>query len=99
MEPQADRDGCLTLSLEVADTPELVGWILSFGAGVRVVLVTLRRQVLAAAAKIVDQGDPSRHKPARLLRPMDTDSQRPFLQHARFRQNPIKRQERIRRHL
>ena len=74
MEPQADRDGCLTLSLEVADTPELVGWILSFGAGVRVVQPeTLRRQVLAAA-KIVDQGDPSRHKPARLLRPMDTDS-------------------------
>ena len=75
MGPQADRDGCLTLSLEVADTPELVGWILSFGAGVRVVQPeTLRRQVLAAAAKIVDQGDPSRHKPARLLPSMDTDS-------------------------
>jgi predicted DNA-binding transcriptional regulator YafY len=26
-----------TLKLQVADTPELVGWILSFGSGVRVI--------------------------------------------------------------
>jgi predicted DNA-binding transcriptional regulator YafY len=50
------KDGCLTLLLRVADTPELIGWILSFGAGVRVVRPEpLRRQVLATAAEIARQ--------------------------------------------
>ena len=31
-----DEKGCLTLVLRIADTPELIGWILSFGLGVRV---------------------------------------------------------------
>jgi predicted DNA-binding transcriptional regulator YafY len=47
-------DGCLSLELKVADTPELVGWILSFGAGVRVVSPDgLREKVVAAASAIV----------------------------------------------
>jgi predicted DNA-binding transcriptional regulator YafY len=49
-------NGRLTLVLQVADTPELLGWILSFGVGVRVVRPdTLRRQVLATAARIANQ--------------------------------------------
>jgi predicted DNA-binding transcriptional regulator YafY len=48
-----DKQGCLTLVLQVAETPELVGWILSFGAGVRVLRPdSLRRQVQAIAAEI-----------------------------------------------
>jgi predicted DNA-binding transcriptional regulator YafY len=31
-----DKDGCLRLHLQVADTPELASWILSFGPGVTV---------------------------------------------------------------
>ena len=31
------RDGRLALSLRVSDTPELVGWVLHFGGGVKVV--------------------------------------------------------------
>jgi len=54
-----NKDGCLTLQLQVANTPELVGWILSFGAGVRIVQPEdLRNEVLSIAAKIVSQNDP-----------------------------------------
>ncbi|NWG12794.1 MAG: WYL domain-containing protein [Acidobacteria bacterium] len=50
------KDGCLTLRLRVADTPELTGWILSFGPGVRVVgPESIRRKVLSAAAAILEQ--------------------------------------------
>ena len=71
----ADQDGCLTLSLEVADSPEVVGWILSFGAGVRMAKrEALRRRVLTAAAKIVNQSDVSRHRPERPWQPMDINS-------------------------
>jgi predicted DNA-binding transcriptional regulator YafY len=49
-------NGCLTLELQVAETPELVGWILSFGAGVTVVHPdSLRRQVIDTAVKIASQ--------------------------------------------
>jgi predicted DNA-binding transcriptional regulator YafY len=42
--------------LRVADTPELVGWILSFGPGVRVLRPNpLRRQILSTAAEIAKQ--------------------------------------------
>jgi len=42
------------MSLQVADTRELVGWILSFGSGVRVVRPeALRKQVRDEARKIV----------------------------------------------
>jgi predicted DNA-binding transcriptional regulator YafY len=52
-EATVSRSGCLTLKMRVADTPELVGWILSFGPGVRVVRPdTLRRQVIASASEI-----------------------------------------------
>jgi len=53
------KDGCLTLVLRLADTPELVGWILSFGAGILVIQPeSLRREVLATATKIVNQLGP-----------------------------------------
>ena len=45
--------GCLRMTLTVADTRELIGWILSFGSGVTVVEpATLRRQVMEEAKKI-----------------------------------------------
>jgi len=51
-----DKDGCLTLRLQVADNPELVSWILSFGAGVRVVKPEgLRHQIKSVAFQIADQ--------------------------------------------
>ncbi len=51
-----DRKGCLTLALRVADTPELVGWILSFGPGARVLRpASLRERVLSAALQIAAQ--------------------------------------------
>jgi hypothetical protein len=48
-----DKKGCLTLALQVADTPELVGWILSFGSGARVIKPeTLHQQVKSIAMEI-----------------------------------------------
>ncbi|MCS6927769.1 MAG: WYL domain-containing protein [Candidatus Binatia bacterium] len=50
------RDGHLRMCLRVADTPELVGWILHFGGGVCVVQPeALREKVRAEARKIVEQ--------------------------------------------
>jgi predicted DNA-binding transcriptional regulator YafY len=50
------KGGKLLLSLSVADTPELVGWILSFGAGVRVVSPTqLKEKVFSEAKNICEQ--------------------------------------------
>jgi predicted DNA-binding transcriptional regulator YafY len=51
-----DSKGCLTLTLRVADTPELEGWILSFGAGVRVLRpASLRERVTSTALQIAAQ--------------------------------------------
>jgi predicted DNA-binding transcriptional regulator YafY len=51
-----DRHGCLTLQLQIADTPELVGWILSFGPGVRVLQPdSLAQAVKSTAAEIAKQ--------------------------------------------
>jgi predicted DNA-binding transcriptional regulator YafY len=51
------KDGRLHMTLQVADTPELVGWILHFGSGVQVLRPnTLREKVLAEARKILGQG-------------------------------------------
>jgi predicted DNA-binding transcriptional regulator YafY len=48
-----DRKGCMTLTLRVADTSELVGWILSFGPGVRVHRPdSLRQRVISTALAI-----------------------------------------------
>ncbi|MBI4607961.1 MAG: WYL domain-containing transcriptional regulator [Candidatus Rokubacteria bacterium] len=48
------KDGRLRMTLQVADTRELVGWILSFGSGVRVMRPdALRTQVREEARKIV----------------------------------------------
>jgi predicted DNA-binding transcriptional regulator YafY len=47
------RDGRLRMTLEVADTREVLGWILSFGSGVRVVGPrALQARVAEEAAKI-----------------------------------------------
>ncbi len=48
------KDGRLRMTLQVADTRELVGWILSFGSGVRVVRPeTLREKVKGEARRIL----------------------------------------------
>ena len=53
-----DSKGCLTLVLQVADTPELVGWILSFGSGVRTIQpMSLRQKVHDAAHAILAASD------------------------------------------
>ena len=45
--------GRLRMTLTVADTRELIGWILSFGSGVTVIEpATLRQQVMEEARKI-----------------------------------------------
>jgi len=50
------KDGRLRMTLRVADTPELVGWILSFGRGVRVVKPeALLRRVREEARAILRQ--------------------------------------------
>jgi predicted DNA-binding transcriptional regulator YafY len=48
--------GGLRMFMSVADTPELVGWILSFGAGARVISpADLRARIRAEAKKILDR--------------------------------------------
>ncbi len=48
------KDGGMNMVLQVSDTPELVGWILSFGSGVHIVRPeTLREKITEEAAKIV----------------------------------------------
>jgi predicted DNA-binding transcriptional regulator YafY len=50
------KSGELTMTLTVADNRELVGWILSFGSGVRVIQpVSLREAVRQEAKAIADQ--------------------------------------------
>jgi predicted DNA-binding transcriptional regulator YafY len=50
-----NKDGCLTLQLQVSDTPELVGWILSFGSGVQVIKPgELQEKVKSAAMEIAN---------------------------------------------
>jgi len=52
-------DGSLVLSLEVADTPELVQWILGLGAHAKVIEpAELRQSVLTAAKEIVGKYRP-----------------------------------------
>jgi predicted DNA-binding transcriptional regulator YafY len=51
-----EKSGCLTLKLQVADTPELIGWILSFGPGVRVMKPTaLQQRLKSTAIEIANQ--------------------------------------------
>jgi predicted DNA-binding transcriptional regulator YafY len=51
-----DDGGCLSLTLEVADTPEVVGWILSLGPGVRVLRpASLAQEVKSTALEISRQ--------------------------------------------
>jgi len=49
------KDGGMKMTLRVSDTPELLGWILNFGSGVRVLKPeTLHAKVREEAKKIVD---------------------------------------------
>lgn len=51
------KDRGLHMALQVADTPELVGWILHFGNGVQVLGPdVLREKVVAEARKILGHG-------------------------------------------
>ena len=53
-EATLQRDGRLRLRLQVGETPEVVGWILSFGGGVRVLApATLRQAVQDEARRIL----------------------------------------------
>ncbi|HSW39568.1 MAG TPA: WYL domain-containing protein [Acidobacteriota bacterium] len=55
-----DKDGRMTLVLQVADTPELIGWILSFGSGIRVMKpLILSQRVRSTAAEISNKEEPS----------------------------------------
>jgi predicted DNA-binding transcriptional regulator YafY len=55
-EATLQKDGRLRLQLRVGETPEVVGWILSFGGGVRVVSPpSLRQAVRAEAQRIFGQ--------------------------------------------
>ena len=50
------RDGRLRMTLRVADTAELIRWVLSFGRGVRVVKpLELREQVQREALAVARQ--------------------------------------------
>lgn len=50
------KGGRLQMNLRVADTAELLGWILSFGAGVRVVSPeSLRKKVISEARKLLEK--------------------------------------------
>ena len=50
------KGGRLQMKLRVSDTPELLGWILSFGAGVQVVSPeSLREKILSEARKILNK--------------------------------------------
>jgi predicted DNA-binding transcriptional regulator YafY len=50
------KNGELTMTLTVADNRELIGWILSFGSGVRVIKPEALRQAVRQEAKaIADQ--------------------------------------------
>lgn len=55
-EATRQKDGRLRLRLRVGETPEVVGWILSFGGGVRVLApATLQQAVREAARRILRQ--------------------------------------------
>lgn len=49
------RDGRLRMTLTIADTRELLGWILSFGSGVRVIKPDLLRKAVQEEAKKIAQ--------------------------------------------
>ena len=55
-ETRMTRDGRLAMSLRVSDTPELVGWVLHFGSGVKVLSpASLRDKVGQQARKILSR--------------------------------------------
>lgn len=57
------KHGELTMTLTVADNRELVGWILSFGSGVRVIQpASLREAVRQEAKAIADQPEESKSR-------------------------------------
>ncbi len=47
------------MTLQVADTPELLGWILSFGSGVRVLKPgSLQKAVKDETRRMLGEGEP-----------------------------------------
>jgi len=51
-----ERGGAITMTLKVADTRELLGWVLGFGSGVKVLEPdSLREKVVEEARKILEQ--------------------------------------------
>jgi predicted DNA-binding transcriptional regulator YafY len=50
------KDGRLRMTLTVADTRELLGWILSFGSGVQVVRPDSLRKAVQEEARKIAQG-------------------------------------------
>ncbi len=51
MAPEPDKDGRLRMTLIVADTRELLGWILSFGNRVRVLKAESPLEAVLADAR------------------------------------------------
>ena len=50
------EDGCLSMTIQVSDTRELVGWVLHFGSGVQVIRPeSFRNKVREEARKISEQ--------------------------------------------
>ena len=50
------EDGCLSMTIQVSDTRELVGWVLHFGSGVQVISPpSFRDKVRVEAQKILEQ--------------------------------------------
>jgi predicted DNA-binding transcriptional regulator YafY len=50
------EDGCLSLTIQVSDTRELVGWVLHFGSGVQIIRPeSFRNKVREEARKIFEQ--------------------------------------------
>jgi predicted DNA-binding transcriptional regulator YafY len=73
-----DKGGCLTLKLQVADTPELIGWLLSFGSGVRVIRPdSVRHQVLSTAVKIANENEPGCHPSKRRSKALEITGDSP----------------------
>jgi predicted DNA-binding transcriptional regulator YafY len=72
-------DGCLTVSLEVAQNAELIGWILSFGPGVRVLKPQpLAEEIRSTALQIAWAVGPRKTTHNKKLKPDSWCPKRPY---------------------
>ena len=53
---EMQKDGSMRMILQVSETPELLGWILNFGAGVRVLKPAGLREKVQEEARKISQG-------------------------------------------